>query len=59
MTQFSAQELLDRGDRVICPGCKWLVMTGAACRRCGHRLRGDTPTPPSGPGHKVVGVPRE
>lgn len=51
MTQFSAQELLDSGARVICPGCNWLVGAGPACRRCGRSLCGDSSatTRPSAP----------
>ena len=45
MTHFSAQDLLDSGARVICPGCNWLVVAGPACRKCGRSLTRDTATP--------------
>ena len=45
MTQFSAQELLDSGARVICRGCNWLVEAKSdICRKCGHPLKGDPVT---------------
>ncbi len=44
-TQFSAQELLDSGARVICRGCHWLVdSTPDRCRKCGHPLT-ESPAP--------------
>ncbi len=42
MTQFSAQELLDSGARVICRGCNWLVDASVdKCRKCGHPFKSD------------------
>ncbi|MDH6284289.1 hypothetical protein [Prescottella agglutinans] len=53
MTQFSAQELLDSGARVICRGCNWLVDASFdKCRKCGHPLKND-PAPKSAAPHQA------